>query len=196
MISKKIIDKLYDCTDSGDLVGFEKYIKEYLKTTDEVTASKDLAIFIVNDYTSFKADAKAKLMEVIIKCNPNLALINHPENHFFRICLVSGSLDLFECFIEEATEPHLETADEQEKKEYYTKLLHLGVQLNAIFSDQYTTKIKGVDFNGAFSNEGNGVVKITAEDFEVMDDIVNIYNTIVGRRDIIKVLMTKVGMKF
>ena len=196
MISKKIIDKLYDCTDTGDLVGFEMHIREYLKTTDEITASKDLAIFIVNDYTSFKADAMAKLMEVIIRCNPNLALVNFPENHFFRICMVSGSLDLFECFLEEAIEPHLECLDEQEKKEYYTKLLHLGVRLNGIFLDQYSTQIKGVNFNGAFSNDGKGIVKITAEDFEAMDDIVNIYNTMIGRRDIVKVLMTKVGMKF
>lgn len=105
-------------------------------------------------------------------------------------------MDLFDCYTEEAIEPHLENATEGEYKDYYTKLLHLGAQLNTIFFDQYELQIKGQDFNGAVSNGSESrLLSIHKEDFEMIDDIVNKYNTIVGRRDILKALMTKAGMK-
>jgi hypothetical protein len=195
MIPQKILDKLYDCMDCADLIGFEKQVKKYLLTTDEATASQALAMFIVTEYTAARADALAKLMEIIISCNPNLALIKHPENHFFRLCLIRGSMDLFECYMEEAIEPHLENSSQEEYKEYYTKLLHLGAKLNTLFTDQYEPQIKGLHFNGAFSDDGAGVVNINADDYETMNDIIDKYNTMVGRRDIIKALMTKVGMQ-
>lgn len=197
MIPQNILDELYNCLDSADLKGFEKQVKEYLKIADDATASQGLAIFIVKEYRAERADYMAKLMEIVIRCNPNLALINYPENHFFRIIMISGSIDLFECFTEEAIEPHLANSSEEEYKEYYTKLLHLGAKLNTVFSDQYELQIKGQDFNGAFDNsQDSRLLSIHKEDFEMMDDIVNKYNTIVGRRDIIKALMTNAGMKF
>lgn len=197
MIPQEILDEMYNCLDYADLDGFEEQVKDYLKITDESTASQGLATFIVTEYTSARADTLAKLMEIIIRCNPNLALINYPENHFFKIAMISGSTDLFDCYTEEAIEPHLENATKEEYKEYYTQLLHLGAKLNALFNDQYQPKVKGQDFDGAFTNNSDGrLLSIHKEDFEMMDDIVNKYNTIVGRRDITKALMTKVGMKF
>ncbi len=166
---------------------------KYLKTTDESTASQEFAMFLVNIYTAAQADTIAKLMAIIIRCNPELALINFPENHFFRIIMISGSIDLFECFTEEAIEPHLKDASKLEHTAYYTKLLHLGVKLNKMFTDQYQILIKGRDFNGAFgTDESNqNVKKINQEDYEIMNDIVDKYNTIIGRVNIIKALMAK-----
>lgn len=197
MIPQDILDEMYNCLDFADLKGFEEQVNEYLEITDEATASQGLATFIVTQYTSARSDAMAKLMEIIIQCNPNVALVNYPENHLFRLVMMTGSMDLFECYTEEAIEPHLENASEEEYKNYYTKLLHLAAKLNTIFSDQYELQIKGQDFNGAFDNsQDNRLLSIHKEDFETMDDIVNKYNTIVGRRDIIKAMMAKVGMKF
>ena len=88
---------MYDCLDYADLDGFETQVKKYLKTTDESTASQGLATFIVTEYTASNADAMSKLMEIIIRCNPNLALINYPENHFFRV--FSNTLPLKKCLI-------------------------------------------------------------------------------------------------
>lgn len=197
MISENIIEEMYNCLDYADLKGFETQVKKYLKTTDDSTASQDLATFIVTEYTSARADTMAKLMEIIIQCNPNLALINYPENHFFRIIMISGSLDLFECYSEEAIEPHLENSSEKEYKAYYNKLLQLGAKMNTLFSDQYEPQIKGIHFNGSFATDdyNPNVALINQEDYELMNDVVNKFNTIVGRRDVIKALITKSGLK-
>ena len=98
----------------------QKQVKAYLKTTDEANTSQDLSMFIVREYRAAKADILAELMEMIIKYNPNLALIYYPENHFFKICIVSGSVALFQCYMEQAIEPHLENLSKEEYKEYYT----------------------------------------------------------------------------
>jgi hypothetical protein len=198
MIQQEILDEMYNCLDYADLKGFEVQVLKYLKTTDESTASQELAMFLVNIYTAARADTIAKLMEIIIKCNPELALINYPENHFFRIIMISGSIDLFECFTEEAIEPHLKDASKLEQTVYYTKLLHLGVKLNKMFTDQYQILIKGRDFNGAFGTDENNenVKKINQEDYEIMNDIVDKYNTIIGRINIIKALMAKAEIAF
>ncbi|OYU82526.1 MAG: hypothetical protein CFE24_15265 [Flavobacterium sp. BFFFF2] len=189
---------MYNCLDYADLNGFEKQVKEYLKSTDESSASLGLATFIIKEYRAERADTVAKLMEIIIRCNPALALINYPENHFFRIIMISGSMDLFECLTEEAIEPHLKNSSEEEYIDYYTKLLHLGAKLNTIFSDQYEPQIKGVHFNGRFGTDDSNpnIALINLEDYEMMNDIIDKFNSIIGRRDIIKALMTKVGMKF
>lgn len=197
MIPQNILDQMYNCLDYADLDGFEEQVKKYLKTTDESTASQALATFIVTEYTASKADTMSKLMEIIIRSNPNLALINYPENHFFRIIMISGSMDLFECYTEEAIEPHIAKSSKKEYKAYYDKLLKLGAKMNTIFSDQYEPQIIGIHFNGPFTTDDYNpdVALINQEDYEFMNDIVNKFNTIVGRRDVIKALMTKSGLE-
>jgi hypothetical protein len=76
---------LYNCLDYADLKGFEIQVRKYLKTNYESTISQGLAIFLVNMNTAAQAGTVTKLMEVIIYCNPKLALINYPENHFFEL---------------------------------------------------------------------------------------------------------------
>ena len=195
MSKETIIEEMYNCIDYADLKGFKDQVAAYLSICDVSTASQDLATFLITQYTASRADTIAKLLEIIIHTNPEIALVNFPENHFFRIVMISGSTDLLDCYIEEAVEPFLENKTEEEYKSYYEKLLHLGAKLNTLFSDQYSTAIKGMDYNGAFSNE-NGKATMHSEDYEIMEDIVNKYNSIVGRRDVIKTLMLNSGMKF
>ena len=197
MEKEKILKIMYNCLDSADLVGFENQVKLYLQTYGEEASSQDLAMFLVKEYTASRADTIAMLMEIIIRQNPNIALINHPENHFFRIAMITGSLELFECLTDESIEPHLENTSDEEYKAYYTPLLHLSAKLNTLFSEQYQPIIKGIDFNGGFPNQSDDrLLSIHKSDFETMDDVVNIYNTMIGRRNIIKALMDKVEMKY
>ena len=195
MIPQEILDEMYNCLEYANLQGFEEQVNVYLGITDESTASQGLATFIVTEYTASNAHTIAMLMEIIIRCNPNLALINYPQNHFFRIIMISGSMDLFECFIKEAIETHLQNSSQEEYKEYYTKLLDVAANLNMLFSDQYEPKIKGIHFNGPFATDDNNpdIAIINLEDYEFMNDIVNKFNTIVGRREILKALINKAG---
>ena len=194
MNEQELIDKMYDCLDYGDLNGFKKVVKQYLSICDETAASQGLATFLVTQYTAARADSIAKLMEIILQCNPNLGLIHYPENSFFKIAMISGSLDLLECLMEEVIEPHLESSSPEEYVEYYTRLLKTAAKLNTVFADQYQKIIKGIDFNGVFNTDERGICAIHKTDFEMMNDIVDRYNTIVGRRDIIKELMFRAEM--
>jgi len=196
MKKDKIIKKLYACLDTADMDGFEKYVNKFIDEYDESEVSQELAIFLAKEYTASRADTIALLMELIIRQNPNLALINYPENHFFRVVIITGSIELFECYTEEAIEPHLENASDEDYKAYYTKLLHLAAKLNTLYSDQYEPIIKGINFNGGFPNESDdSLLSIHKSDFETMNDTVNLYNIMVGRRNVIKALMDKAGMK-
>ena len=194
---KVIIEKMNDCLDYADLKGFEEQVNGYIKSFGVAIACQDLSVFLVKHYTAARADTIAKQLEIIIQCNPELALINYPENQIFRVVMITGSIELFNCYTEKAIEPHLVNASKEERKTYYQKLLQLGVQLNQLFSDQYHSIIKGMDYNGAFSQDSEtGVVSIHGEDYEIMNDTINKFNTIVGRREVITELMTLVGMKF
>jgi hypothetical protein len=198
MIQNDTIEEMYNCLESGDLKGFEVLLNIYLKKTKDLIACQELAMFLVNIYNASRSGFVAKLLEIIIRCKPKLAITNYPENHFFKIIMVTGSMEMFECYIEEAIEPHVKNAGKVEQEDYYKKLLELAALLNKMFIDQYETVIKGRNFNGAFaSDESNQKIKlIHQEDYEIMNDIVDKYNTIVGRRDIIKVLINKAGLEF
>ena len=178
---QKIIDRMYDCLDYGNLKGFKYSIEEYLVLCDKVSASQDLATFLVTQYTAARADSIAKLMEIILRCNPNLGLLNFPENSFFKITMIAGSLDLLECLMEEVIEPHLENCNQEEYMRYYTRLLKEEEALNTVFADQYQQIIKGLHFNGICNSNDSSVFSIHKEDFEIMNDVVDRYNTIVGQ---------------
>ena len=80
---------------------------------------------------------------------------------------------LFQCYMEQAIEPHLENLSKEEYKEYYKKLLYCGVKFNTLFADQYEPQIKGLHFNDALS-KGNSIVFIHEEVYKSMNEIVDI----------------------
>jgi hypothetical protein len=129
----------------------------------------------------------AGLLQMMVRDNPQLALLKFPENFLYRLVIVKGSVDLYECFIEEAVEPFLKDKDEDDQLDYYADLFTTAMQLNDFFFPEYTQCIKGMDFNGIFATYENNsdVSLIHTEDFKTMDDVVEKYNTIIGRRDII-----------
>lgn len=187
MSKEELFQEFDDCFDYADKKGMLENIKNYQKSVSEEEASRDLAEYIFFKYTTFKADAMAGFMQMMIQDNPNLALLKFPENYFFRLAVIKGSMDLYDCFIEEAIEPFLKGKNEEDKEDYYLELYNVATKLNDKFFPQYVRCVKGMDFNGIFSTyENNTAVSlIHTEDFEIMDDVVEKFNTIIGRRDII-----------
>lgn len=188
MSKEKLFEELNDCYSYGDKQGILKNIKKYQNVVSEEEAGRDLAEYIFLKYTTYKADAMAGLMQMMIQDNPNLALLKFPENYFFRLAVLKGSIDLYECFIEEAIEPFLKGKGEDEQSDYYIELYAVASKLNDHFFPQYVPCVKGMDFNGIFSvyENDSAISLIHTEDFEILDDVVEKYNTILGRRDIIK----------
>jgi len=193
MKKEELFKKLNDCYNCGDQAGIVEHIKNYQNFVSEENASKDLAEYIYTEFTTYKADAMAGIMQLVIESNPNLALIKFPENYLFRLVVIKGAMDLYNCFIEEAIEPFLKGKDEDEQSDYYMELYSVATNLNDAFFPKYTPCVKGADFNGVFSvsEQNPNVSLINTQDFEIMNDVVEKYNTIIGRRDIIKDLEDK-----
>lgn len=187
MSKQELFQEFDDCFDYADKKGMLENIKNYQKSVSEEEASRDLAEYIFFKYTTFKADAMAGFMQMMIQDNPNLALLKFPENYFFRLAVIKGSMDLYDCFIEEAIEPFLKGKNEEEKGDYYLELYNVATKLNDKFFPQYVRCEKGMDFNGIFGvyEKDSAISLIHTEDFEIMDDVVEKFNTIIGRRDII-----------
>lgn len=106
MEKEAVLAKIEDCITRLDINGLGKHVDELITTTDEDTAGLLLSQQILNRYTTFRADSLAKVLEVIIRKKPNLAMIRFPQNYFFRLAVMIGSVDLYECYIEEASNRH------------------------------------------------------------------------------------------
>ncbi|WP_431158144.1 hypothetical protein [Winogradskyella poriferorum] len=178
----------------GDKSGLNNTLNHYINNNALETVSKDLAEYLYNNYTSYKADAMAGLMQLAIQCNPEIALLKFPENYLFRLLIIKGSMDLYQCFMEEAIEPFLKGKDEDFRFDYYSELNLVAQELNYHFFSQYVPCKKGMDFNGVFGIYENNPAKslINTEDYETLNDVVENYNTIIGRRDILKDLEERI----
>ena len=80
---KQILSKLEKCADTNDLQGFSSYIDELLLVTDVTNASLLLSAILLNRHTTSNSNATAKLLEIILNSNDELAMINFPDNCFF-----------------------------------------------------------------------------------------------------------------
>jgi hypothetical protein len=188
MNKEELFEQLGNSYDYGDKKRFIENVKSYQQMVTEEEASRDLAEFIFKNYSSFKADSMAGLMQMIIRENPNLALLKFPENYFYRLAVLKGSVDLYECYIEEAIIPFLKDKDEDTVCDCYNELVCVAEKLNDHFFPAYSPCIKGMDFNGVFATyeKDPEISLIRNEDYEIISDVVEKYNTIIGRRDIIK----------
>jgi hypothetical protein len=148
---------------------------------------------MVQNYTRKRSDAFAMFLQVILRTRLSLGLLEKQNNVYFRMCLFTGSFDMYECFIEEFVEPYFEK-DLDEKMEYIIDLYTVAEQTIEVLLNNYTDCIKGVHFNGPFSKvEGNDeLVIMYEEDYLAMNQIVENFNRIVGRRDILTDLEARI----
>jgi hypothetical protein len=193
---EKILAEINECIQNYDLTSLDKNLDLFLKDTSDEFACQQLAQILGNNYTQYKSDGLAKVLENIIKKRKSLALINHPFNYLFQTIVSTGSIEMYECFIEEAAIPFLSNVDPEEHELYYMELLGTAQELtDKLFNDNKKC-IKGKHYNGAFSKleENENIVLINEQDYIIIEDVVERYNTIVGRRDIIKDLNNRGGL--
>ncbi len=197
MKKEEILEKIDDCMLRCDAKGLAKNVDELLKVSKQEEACYDLSNRLFARYNTYKAGSTAKLMEVIIRQKPRLAMLKFPENDMFRAAILRGSLDLYECYIEEAILPFVKGKSENKTVDCYMELLTVAEQLTYDSFPEYVRCIKGIDFNSAYgrSEENPNAVLINQEDYEMMDEVVEKYNTILGRRDILKDLEKRMEME-
>jgi len=193
MEKQEILEAIDQCISVCDAKGITKNVDLLIDNVKEEEASKLLSILIFNQYSRYKADALAKVMEIIIRHRPNLALLKHPENFFFRLVIITGSKDLYDCYIEESVEPYISKLDDDGKSEYVYDLYIIAQGLTDKFFENYKECVKGIDYNGAFGRYemNDNLALINQEDYETLGIITENFNTIVGRRDILKMLISK-----
>lgn len=187
MKKEQILKKVEDCMGRCDDKGLASSVEELLKVLDDEDASRELSELIFNNYNTFKAEAIAKMMEIIIRQRPNLGMLEFPVNHLFRAAVLRGSMELYKCYIEETIELFLKGKSDVEMVECYLELYTAAYDLTEAFFPKYVRCVKGMDFSGAFGRyeKNKNVVLINQEDYELMNDVVEKYNSIVGRRDIL-----------
>lgn len=173
---------------------FEKIpalLLELIQETDINTTAEKYVELIMKKFTHHKADYCAKLMEIAISTNKDLAKIYFPNNPFFRLAIFKGSVDLYECYIEEYIEPLIKNNNIDEL-EVYLELFAEAEKISALCNNNFERVIKGVHYNGAFPNQENEhILSIHKEDFEIMNDLAENYNSIVGRIEIMKNLESR-----
>ena len=196
MEKQEILENIANSIDNGNLSGLSKSLDLLLEVVTDEEASQQLSIILFERYTRYKADMLAKIMEIIIRKRPNLALLKEAENFLFRVVIASGSKDLYDCYIEEAIQPAMAKKNQDDQEMYYCDLFSVAEELTEKFFGNYIECVKGVDYNGSFGRyeKDNNVALIHQEDYETMNAIMENFNKMVGRRDILKDLSEKAGM--
>lgn len=185
---KQILSKIEKCAGTNDLQGFSSYIDELLLVTDVTNVSLLLSAFLLNRHTTSNSKDTAKLLEIILNSNEELAMINFPDNCFFQTAVLKGSMELYECYMEEAIESYLYDKSEDEAYTCYMNLNTIAERYNDLIFDRIPKYIKGKDFKSAVSKyeKDPNLVLIDAEDVAIMEKVIENYNGILGRRDILK----------
>ncbi len=185
---KQILSKIEKCAGTNDLQGFSSYIDELLLVTDVTNASLLLSAFLLNRHTTSNSKETAKLLEIILNSNDELAMINFPDNCFFQAAVLKGSMELYECYMEEAIESYLYDKSEDEAYTCYMNLNTIAERYNDLIFDRIPKYIKGKDFKSAVSkyDKDPNLVLIDENDVAIMEKVIENYNGILGRRDILK----------
>ena len=185
---KQILSKIEKCAGTNDLQGFSSYIDELLLVTDVTNASLLLSAFLLNRHTTSNSKDTAKLLEIILNSNDELAMINFPDNCFFQTAVLKGSVELYECYMEEAIESYLYDKTEDEAYTCYMNLNTIAERYNDLIFDRIPKYIKGKDFKSAVSKyeKDPNLVLIDENAVAIMEKVIENYNGILGRRDILK----------
>ena len=185
---KQILSKIEKCAGTNDLQGFSSYIDELLLVTDVTNASLLLSAFLLNRHTTSNSKDTAKLLEIILNSNDELAMINFPDNCFFQTAVLKGSMELYQCYMEEAIESYLYDKTEDEAYTCYMNLNTIAERYNDLIFDRIPKYIKGKDFKSAVSKyeKDPNLVLIDENAVAIMEKVIENYNGILGRRDILK----------
>lgn len=192
MTKEDILVEMDECLDFGSIPGFKEQVGNLLKIHSDEEVSLLIAQYLSEKYTAFKAEGLATYLEVAIQKRPNLAMLNHPDNPLFKLAVIRGSKDLYDCYMEEAVQPILANVNSDEHMDHYYELLAVAVKMDEIIFENYEPRIKGLHYNGAIPGEQPHLVRINKDDYEVMEDVVEHFNGMIGRREILKDLNKRI----
>ena len=170
-----IVNKLEACMNNGNVPAFIQVLKEDLSQEPAINACICISGAILRCHTFYKSDMLAAFLEKAIHFNMDWAKFGGGKNPLFRVAFLTGSWDLYTCFIEE-----VEGLDEDTYAEAYEEWL----DYNEKILDHAQMCIKGRDYNSGYEKDGQRIIDIA--DFKKMNFMAESYNAIIGRYKILK----------
>lgn len=167
---------------------FKSNLEEAKKLFSKNELIDELSKILMVNYTSYREDGLAYFLEIILQSDVEFGIINEDQNKFFRLAVLKGSMKFLECLFEEAYNPYFSDKDEDEKFDFNANLSITAFQIDDLVIENSTKFYKGLDFNGGYLEQDSNKVVIALEDFQKMDSICELYNAMVGRKEVIKFL--------
>jgi|25_taG_2_1085351.scaffolds.fasta_scaffold01231_4 hypothetical protein len=193
MTKEEILTEMDECLNCASISGYGDQVDNLLNIYNDEEVSLILAQYLMEKYSRFKADGLASYMEAAIRKRPNLAMINHPENPLFKLAIIRGSKDLYDCYMEEAVLPFLSNVVEDEHQDHYYELLSVAEKMDEMIFKNYEPRIKGLHYNsGVKGIERQDRISISQEDYAIIENTLEAYNSIVGRREILEDLNARI----
>ena len=179
VLLKQLNSAVFDC----NLNEYERLLQEMCNHKDEDVALI-LAKVIYDNLSTNNADYLAKLLEIAIQKRMSWAQIGTKNNPLFKACIVLGSKDLYDCYIEE-TSPL--------DNDWYATLYNEAILLDEQIMNVLHPVKKGIHYNGCLKTDDNSssMVQIQREDYNFIEDVVIKYNGIIERKQIIKDLLDR-----
>lgn len=192
MTKEEIFYEMDECLDCASTSGFKEQVENLTRQYNDHEVSLMVAEYLFGKYTAFRAEGLATYMEIAIKKKPIIAMVNHPENPLYKLAIVRGSKDLYDCYMEEAVEPFLANVKIDEHMDHYLELINVAEDANEMIFNNYGNRIKGLHYNGAVPGDQPHLAMINRDDYEAIEDVVEQYNAMIGRREILKDLNKRI----
>lgn len=174
--AQAISNKLIDCMENGSVSAFIKVLEDDLSNEPAVNGCICIGQAILKAYTFYKADMLALFLEKAIRFNPEWSKVKDKGvNPLFRLGFLTGSWDLYQCFIEE-----VDGITDNMLADAYAEWYNMNEQI----LDSYHMFLKGREYNSGVTMNGKRVLDL--EDFKIMNLMSENYNAILGRRKILK----------
>ena len=179
VLLEQLNSAVFDC----NLTEYERLLQEMCNHKDEDVALI-LAKVIYDNLSTYNADYLAKLLEIAIQKRMSWAQIGTKDNPLFKACIVLGSKDLYDCYIEE-TSPL--------DNDWYATLYNEAILLDEQIMNVLHPVKKGIHYNGCLKTDDNSssMVQIHRKDYNFIEDVVLKYNGIIERKQIIKDLLDR-----
>ena len=180
-IQEQYVSELYGILQNADFIGYDKFLSNQ-KDLEIGEAATILMRGFLRYYRAQKGDYIAVFMEKALRHNPEWAMKEDPNNPLFRTALISGSVDLYNCYMEEV--PGLD-------KNWFEAAIPVVMYYNQRLLDKSELVLIGRDYNTGIQENGRRCIDM--EDYEIIDSTIVRYNQIIGLRRIIKDILIRSG---
>lgn len=173
--AEEFVGALNVCFHQGSISGYAKVLDQLMpyRAFDAAKVVERAILRVLNESYHY-GDNIAVLMEMAIRKNKEWALVNDDSNPLVESIMLSGSMDLYECYTEEV---------DGLTNEWYTALLMNMVRMNTQLLTTFDHILKTREFTGGLRD--NGYHRLDEEDYQAMFLATQRYNQLVGIHKII-----------